>query len=404
MRYSIKFYLTHQYIKNMKCVRVRVTWNKNYFEHVITDAIDPDSWDNNNECIIGKSMNIASMNKHINRIRNNVDKLFVLSDVNNTIPSLKEVKESCGVFKEDKTEYDYVRDTIVDFYKNESIRLQWKKATVVRFKNLSNHLIKFNPELRMNEFDDDVINDFITYLYNTGLRNSTVDKNIRLLKWFLHWAKENKYIDEDFQTYKIHFREIEQEPIFLSKDELKSLYEVELNPKLSRVRDVFIFCCFTGLRFSDVAKLTKDDIKNNRISIITTKTDDYLTINLNQTAKEILDRYKDISGIMALPVISNQKSNDFLKEIGKMANINSVVVRSYYIKNKRIDEHYHKWELLTTHCARRTFISQALSLGVSSEIVMKITGHNDLKAMRPYIAIVEESKKEAVDKLDNLLK
>lgn len=123
--------------------------------------------------------------------------------------------------------------------------------------------------------------------------------------------------------------------IFLTWDELNKLKDYQI-PKdkqyLERVRDVFLFCCFTSLRYSDVRNLKRSDVKSDHIEITTVKTADSLTIELNKYSKAILDKYKDIhfENYMALPVISNQKMNDYLKELGELAEINEPVRETYY--------------------------------------------------------------------------
>ena len=134
------------------------------------------------------------------------------------------------------------------------------------------------------------------------------------------------------------------------------------------------------------------------------KTADSLTIELNKYSKAILDKYKDIhfENYMALPVISNQKMNDYLKELGELAEINEPVRETYYKGNERIDEVTPKYALLSTHAGRRTFICNALALGIPAQVVMKWTGHSDYKAMKPYIDIADDIKANAMNKFNQL--
>jgi integrase len=100
-------------------------------------------------------------------------------------------------------------------------------------------------------------------------------------------------------------------------------YEFKPNEEaLERVRDVFLFCCFTGLRYSDVAKLKRSDVKKGFIKVVTQKTVDGLIIELNKYSQAILDKYKEIKfpKDKALPVISNEKSDEHLKRLGQVAN------------------------------------------------------------------------------------
>ena len=170
------------------------------------------------------------------------------------------------------------------------------------------------------------------------------------------------------------------------------------------VRDVFLFCCFTSLRYSDVRNLKRSDVKSDHIEVTTVKTADSLSIELNKYSKAILEKYKDIhfENHMALPVISNQKMNDYLKELGELAEINEPIRETYYKGNERIDEVTPKYALLSTHAGRRTFICNALALGIPAQVVMKWTGHSDYKAMKPYIDIADDIKANAMNKFNQL--
>lgn len=94
--------------------------------------------------------------------------------------------------------------------------------------------------------------------------------------------------------------------------------------------------------------------------------------------------------------------NDYLKELAELAVIDEPIRETYYIGNKRIDEVTPKYALLSTHAGRRTFICNALSLGISANVVMKWTGHSDYKAMKPYIDIADDIKANAMNKFDQL--
>ena len=92
--------------------------------------------------------------------------------------------------------------------------------------------------------------------------------------------------------------------------------------------------------------------------------------------------------------------NRYLKEIAKQAGLTQEIKTTYYSGNKRVEEVHKKYELITTHCGRRTFIVNALFLGIPAEVVMKWTGHEDYKAMKPYIAIVDKLKSQEMNKFN----
>ena len=136
-----------------------------------------------------------------------------------------------------------------------------------------------------------------------------------------------------------------------------------------------------------MANLKRSDVFDSYISLTTIKTADSIKIELNKYSRAILDKYahEQYPDNLALPVISNQKMNDYLKEVGKLCRIDQPITITYYRGNERIDEVYPKYELLGTHTGRRTFICNALMMGIAPQVVMKWTGHSDYKAMKPYI-------------------
>ena len=210
-----------------------------------------------------------------------------------------------------------------------------------------------------------------------------------------------------YDSYKPKLKSTQKKIIFLTWDELNRLREFEIpaaKQALDRVRDVFLFQCFTGLRYSDVFNLRKSDIKGDHIEVTTVKTSDSLIIELNNHSKAILDKYKDVAfeDDKVLPVITNQKMNDYLKELAVLAGIDEPIRQTYYKGNERIDEVTPKYALLGTHAGRRTFICNALALGIPPQVVMKWTGHSDYKAMKPYIDIADDIKANAMSKFNQL--
>ena len=149
----------------------------------------------------------------------------------------------------------------------------------------------------------------------------------------------------------------------------------------------------------------RSDIKGDHIEVTTVKTADSISIELNKVTRDILEKYKDtpFKDNKALPNYTNQAMNRDIKELCKLAGINEEIRATIYKGNVRTDKIQPKWELVGTHTGRRTFIVNALSLGITPNIVMKWTGHSDYKAMKPYIGIVDSIKANEMTKLDMLV-
>jgi integrase len=188
----------------------------------------------------------------------------------------------------------------------------------------------------------------------------------------------------------------EIDSIYLNESEIDHLYKFNFTEKksLEKVRDLFIVGCLTGLRFSDFSQLTPENIENGKIKIRTQKTNSTVIIPVHPRVNEIIEKYYK----MLPPAISNQKMNDYLKIIGKEAGIDEKVQRVETKDGKRRVQFIPKYELLTTHTARRSFASNLFKAGFPAIAIMKITGHKTDKAFMKYIRITNEQNAELLEK------
>lgn len=249
-----------------------------------------------------------------------------------------------------------------------------------------------------DDYEEDVV----------GLKNSTIEKKLGYLKWFFKWATNMGYnTNLTYRTFRPTLKHTQKKIIYLTNEEMRRLMALEIPQErkaLESVRDVLICCCFSRLRHSDVFNLRRSDIKGGHIEITTMKTADSLSIELNDVTRGILEKYREYTfkDNKALPVICNQTMNRNVKELCQMAGIDEEIRVTTYKGNERIDEIHPKWELVGTHTGRRIFIVNALSRGISPNIVMKWTGHSDYKAMKPYIDIVDSIKASEITKMNFL--
>ena len=147
------------------------------------------------------------------------------------------------------------------------------------------------------------------------------------------------------------------------------------------------------MRFSDFSQLTADNITDGKIKIRTQKTGDRITIPLHQLVKLVLDKYSDTT--MALPKpISNQKMNSYLKEIGELVGINENTNRTFTKGGLKASKLHKKFELITTHTARRSFATNLYKAGFPSISIMKITGHKTETSFMKYIKISQEENSD----------
>ena len=356
------------------------------------------------------------INSGISEIENKLYDIFSDYERQEIVPDKDMLKESVNVeiFNIRKEGEDTSIFPVYDKYIEDGITSgRWGIGSVKKIKIVRQHLYAISPQLSFEDLGDDGILKIVKYLSTLpdknnemGLTNPTIKKEIRVVKTFVRWAEEHGYCDcGHFLKQKPHLKSSARPVIFLNWEELMRVYDYDFGNKnyLSQVRDVFCFCCFTSLRYSDAKNLRWSDISDTSFTITTIKTNDKISIELNKYSRAILDKYrrKQFPDGRALPVISNQRMNDYLKDIGRICGIDEPITLTTYKGAQRIDRTFPKYELLSSHAGRRTFICNALTLGIPAEVVMKWTGHSDYKAMKPYIDIADNVRRAAMALFDD---
>lgn len=410
---SISFVLDKEPGKEDARLRMRVKYGDSTTSYMVGYRVNHAMWVNKAQrckpsSTHGKKRIAASViNKEIQRhedVANEVLNLFEAKKITPTEEAIKtEINSRLGKNKK-RGKWD-IFENYNEFIETQSVENSWQMATIKKHKTMLNHLRNFSPNLEYEDLTEKGLNALVNYLLSLDgsqetLKNSTTKKYIATIKWFLRWATAKKYnTNMAFVNFAPKLKTIPNHVIFLDWEELMQLYRYEIptmKRQLNSVRDKFLFSCFTGLRHSDVEALTWENIKENHIDVVTIKTNDRIKIELNNYSRELLSRYERGEG-KVFPPMTNQKMNKNLKILGEMAGINTPVMTSFFCKNKRIEDVQPKYMHIATHTARRTFICNALMLGISPNIVMKWTGHSTYNAMRPYIDIADKAKESAME-------
>ncbi len=450
LKRNIKYSL-NSYGKDKKFYQIRIIVSFNGERLYLTTGCNVKSlnaWDSEEKRIRKgypsvKGVKSEVQNATLQRAMEIINDCFKYHEVNKTIPEISDIKE---YYEEKFLNKIRVTDKIEEvedikkkqsfwdiydvFLSQEGTKNMWSESTYKIFNTLRRDLYLFKKRISFEDLTDKWLIDFITYLRDevvvippkstldesgewkgkrVGLNNSTIKKKWGYLRRFLNWATTAGYnTNTSFLTFKFNFKIAQKPVIYLTKEEMQSLLNMEIPPQkmyLERTRDIFLFCCFSGLRHSDARNLKRTDIKDGKIMITTIKTIDSLIIELNDVTQAILDKYKNYTfkGNAALPVPCNQTLNRWLKELAKIAGLDKPIRRTSYVGKRRIDEVIPKYKLISSHVGRKTFCCQALSNGIQSDIVMKWTGHKDYKAMKPYIDIVDQAKEQAMQKMNGLL-
>lgn len=274
----------------------------------------------------------------------------------------------------------------------------WVDNTCKKYSSLRPKLARYG--ITAADFNADFFNTFVGDEIKNGLKNTSIKKDVILLKTFGRWLFENGYIKEDLSRFSVRLKWSggnNKAIVFLEWSEVEALLSAAADGSLSGsvelTADMFLFSCFTGLRFSDVRGLRVSDVKNGKIYVVTKKTSDALEIELNKHSTKIFDKYKTVmqDGFL-FPPLSIQIANRNLKALFSRLGLSRSVKKISFSGSERSESVVPLCEAVSFHAGRRTFVVECLRRGISPAVIMKWTGHSDYSAMKPYIAIVDTLK------------
>lgn len=316
-------------------------------------------------------------------------------------------------------------------------RSELTKSTLTIYLVTWKHLINFCHEnkktLSWSVFNEDFEPEWNLYFFEKEISNGTNGKYFKTLKTFLHWAYKKKHIkNESFKNYKIKQSTPEIFPLLESELKIIDEYLGDLNNNCSerenKIGSMFLFMCYSSLRYSDVQRLTfsmiqkgDNEYMDGIIRMDTQKTDKniiipitpqiYLQIRRNNViidnrsfwgitfgSRKFGEPVKITPETKVFPSISNQKFNQYIKELCEKLNLDRNVRTINRIGKNRIYKNLKLWETISAHTGRRTFITLSLEKGMRPETIMKITGHNSIKTMYRYNEITSEIVKEEMMK------
>ena len=384
--FGLLFYLKKSKInsKGKTPIYLRITVDGKRSEISVKRWIEPDKWSTAANKVMGRTEEVKTLNTYLDLVKSKIFKYkSELLEQDQEVTSIALKNKFLGIEEKSKTLIEVFN------HHNEQVESlvgrEFSAGTLERYRTVVKHLQRFLlfqykvNDILLKNIDHKFITEFDYFLRTERkcANNSTV-KYIKNFKKIIRIGLANNWIDKDpFLNYKVKLEEVKRQ--FLSEEEIQTMLDKNLHtPRLEQVRDIFVFCCFTGLAYSDVKKLTSNNVilgidGGKWIKVSRTKTDTNSSIPLLPTALEIIKKYKDhpeaVNKGRLLPVLSNQKSNAYLKEIADLCEID---------KN------------LTTHLARHTFATTVtLTNGVPLESVSKMLGHRSIKTTQHYAKIID---------------
>ena len=280
----------------------------------------------------------------------------------------------------------------------------WSKATYSKLLNLKHHVVEYDGDVCLEIIDETWLIGFVEYCLDQEMCNTTIQNLLCMLRWFMNWALKHHHVRQtEWMSFKPKLKTVRGKIVFLTWDELMRVTNLEFGSdeqQLEYVRDLFCLECFTGLRYSDIQGLKPCQISDSTIEIVTKKTADHLSIELNTYSRWLLEKYRGRWADHVMPQVTIQWMNRRIKEVCRRAGVTEVLQKVWYEGSERYEVSKAKWELVSSHCGRRTFVCNSLAMGITPETVMKWTGHSSYKSMKPYIDVADDVKRAAMHKWD----
>ncbi|MCT3699011.1 phage integrase SAM-like domain-containing protein [Elizabethkingia anophelis] len=302
----------------------------------------------------------------------------------------------------------YIYPFAEQFIKEMQNKINPKTGKKLDLKTITRHkytlsLIKDYEEyskqkVRIMNVDLNFHNDFVNFLkdvHNYG--NTTIEKQLSTIKQYVREASQKGYkISPEIESSSFTIKKDEVIDTYLNETEIDLIYNYDLsdNKRLDNVRDLFITGLWTGLRISDLKRINSFDMSHNRIKISETeKTDTFVEIPIHSQLRQILEKREGV-----LPEISDQRFNEYVKELCELVGINEVILGGLRNPetNRKEKGNYPKFKLISSHTCRRSFVSNHYGK-LDDKTIMAITGH---KSHSQFLDYVKTSKREHADKLE----
>lgn len=393
---SIRFYLNHHKAKGDKMpVYLRITLNRKKAEAATSYLLEQKEWNEDNQ----RTKKNTAINQHLSDIENKVYDI---------VRQLEREKKplTATIIKDYLLNKNKLNATLLEYYDNYLSRIiqagELQLDSIQRYRDTLGHLknfleIKKLDDVPLERMDYRLVSDFDLYLVKQQVnregklltRNTANKHHNRLRTILIRALKEGQIQKNPYWDFKL--RNNPTSRAFLTHEEIEKLNEHDLgeNESLKRVRDIFIFSVYTGLRFEDAQKLTidriiKDKKGNYFLQIEQEKTNESVSIPLFAPAIRIINKYdgkeRKITGCV-LPKISNQKLNAYLKVIANLVEIK---------------------KSLTHHVARHTCATTILlSNEIPIEAVSKWLGHTNIKTTQIYAKITNNYLQKMAEKIEN---
>ena len=363
-------------------------------KYYISESIEPKHWNREEERARRTYRQYSEFNARLQAIEAAVYDTYrkLLNDdieVNNDI-----LKEELDALFNPEVQQTTKPMEFMDFFKYYTETADHAYNTTKTYKQTFRDLREYEQanrvKLTFERIDLDFHNSFISFLQKTrNFAPNTIGQRIKNIKTILRASHDRGLHDNrDYQKKSFNKPREQTTAIYLCENELMRLYNLDLSKdeRLNNARDWFIIGAYTGLRYSDLRRLSSSNIKASTIEIKTQKTGEEVIIPISKKVRAILNKHNN-----NLPrIVSNQKFNKYIKEVCKLAEINEPISVEETKGKLSLHKTEPKYNLVSAHTARRSFATNAYLSGLPTINIMKMTGHRTEKSFLQYIKITKE--------------
>jgi integrase len=373
-----------------------VHYKGNRFRISSGQAIERKHWDTENQKVKRTRANYDQFNAIFQQQANDIERVVLrLEKVDH--PVTKETVVSQLPWSNSVEVHDYKPIPLFEKFIN-SHGSDKAERTIKGYRTTLKYLTGYSDQLgrplNFVDFDIDFYKRFRDYL---GMYDNSFGFYVKNLKTFLNWAKEKGFHSvAQYLKWKVP-NEDGKDHFFLKYDEILQLASLDLDTRLANVRDLFLMGCYCGLRYSDLVTLKPVHVQNGFITKVAMKTNEPIKIPIIPELQDLFNKYWDKGD--SLPQISNQKGNEYLKELAKKAKLKR---KFNYIqkRNKQAkEETFEAWEMMSWHVARHSFITNCIQLGVPTEVVRRVVGHSSFQTLKKYIQNDDDFNRSEIMKL-----
>lgn len=403
IKYSYTFYLDAEERDDQR-LKVRIRWNNIVLGYSLGYRVNRSRWNpDTNRCVRNsfhgdKKIPAYIINERIADMEEMIHTAFKNLADRYIVPTKEQLDKEIKVMQGKVIDSERDLFTLLTqhlMYKNKS---GVKDSTIKAIKSWQKGIKQYFPNKPIENFTKIEFMECYKQLC-TNKRNKTALNFLGYIKSFLTYIKKEHPNIPDLLDEQIRPKTPAQNIIYLTWEELMIFYHSPIKKEWELYRDMFCFAAFTGLRISDLRAIRPSDIMNDTIHIVIQKTGTAISVELNNYSRCIYEKYKNIPNTQGtlFPYRNASHYNVVIKDIAKELGINTPTKIVRTTNNKKVQELKPKYELITSHCARKTFVVNCLSMGISPNIVIKWTGHSTYSAMKPYIDILDKEKQNAME-------